>query len=140
MLVSIDSEAADRWLKKRDAEELYSYVDIGGCPITSSDVRTFIDELLLRSRIKSLSEWNSGDIVLYVTVDCSPDHETTFVFSTMVMLAKIEQEGRNDVVISFRHDDQILSYGKGRKEFILENVTTAIDKTFMKYLKANFDL
>jgi hypothetical protein len=56
------------------------------------------------------------------------------------MLARTERAGLDGVVFSFLHEDQFQSYGKGRRDFIYENVTSASDTAFLKYLKANFDL
>ena len=140
ILVTSDAAAADKWLKNRDAEELYAYVDVAGCPVSIDELRDFIGEEFVRSRIRLLTEWVPGELALYVTLDCTNEEEALFIFNTMVMLARVERAARDDVVFSFRHEDQFQSYGKGRRDFIYENVTTAIDTAFLKYLKANFDL
>ena len=123
-----------------DAEELYAYGDVTGCPVSADELQDFIGEQFVRSRIELLTEWEPGQLALYVTLDCTHEEESLFIFNTTVMLARIERAGRDDVVFSFRHEDQFQSYGKGRRNFIYENVTTAIDTAFLKYLKANFDL
>ena len=140
ILVASDAVAVDKWLKNRDADELYAYVDVAGCPVSLDEVQEFIGEQFVRSRIKLLTEWVPGELALYVTMDCTNEEESLFIFNTTVMLTRLERSGRDDVVFSFRHEDQFQSFGRGRRDFIYENVTTAIDKAFLKYLKANFDL
>jgi hypothetical protein len=139
-LLSSGVDAADKWLENRDAEELYAYVDVTGCPVSVEELRDFIGDQFVRSRIRLLAEWEPGHLALYVTLDCTNEDESVFIFNTTVMLARIDRAARDDVVFSFRHEDQFQSYGKGRRDFIYENVTTAIDTAFLKYLKANFDL
>lgn len=139
-LLSGGAEAADKWLENRDAEELYAYIDVNGCPVSVDELRDFIGDQFVRSRIRLLTEWVPGQLALYATLDCTNEEESLFIFNTTVMLARVERAGRDDVVFSFRHEDQIQSYGKGRRDFIYESVTTAVDTVFLKYLKANFDL
>jgi hypothetical protein len=131
---------ADDWLEKRDAEELYTYIDIQDCPISESEVTEKVQTMLFRSRIKPLTEWNSGDIVLYVVLDCTRETDATWLFNQTVMLAKIKREGRDNAVVSFRHDDQYHSFGKGGEALIVDTLDKAIDAAFVKYLNANFDL
>lgn len=140
IVATSDARAADKWLEQRNADELYAYVDVSGCPVSLDELRDFIGEQFVRSRIKLLTEWEPGQLALYVTLDCTNEQESTFIFNSTVMLARIERAGRDGVVFSFRHEDQFQSYGKGRRDFIYENVTTAIDTAFLKYLKVNFDL
>jgi hypothetical protein len=140
VLAAGGADGASRWLENHEAEELYAYVDVTGCPVSTNELREFIGEQFVRSRIKLLTEWVPGELALYVTVDCTNEEESVFIFNATVMLARLERPGRDGVVFSFRHEDQIQSYGKGRRDFIYDNVTTAIDTTLMRYLKANFDL
>jgi len=140
LLIAGQAVAEDKWLKKRDAEELYAYVDIHNCPLSTDEVTERIHSTLVRSRIKPLSEWRSGDVVLYAVLDCTSDTESTWVFNQTVMLVKIKREGGDNAVVSFRHDDQFHTFGKGGESFIRENLDKAIEAAFMQYLKANFDL
>lgn len=140
MLMAGQAIAADKWLKKKNPEELFTYIDVHGCPLDTAEVTDLVHAKLVRSRIKPLSEWSSGDVVLYVVLDCSSDTTATWVFSQIVMLAKIKREGRDDSVVSFRHDDQLPSFGKGGESFITDNLNKAVEAAFLKYLNANFDL
>ncbi|MDX1516686.1 MAG: hypothetical protein R3288_07595 [Woeseiaceae bacterium] len=132
--------AADRWLEKRKPEELYAYVDAGECPIGFDELTAAVRDRLIRSRIRPLTEWPPGDIALYVTVDCTPLDDDAWVFDMNVMLAKFDRGRGDDVVISFRHEDQFGSYGKGGRKLIVEGFESALEAAFMKYLRANFDL
>ena len=132
--------AADKWLKKRDPEELYAYIDIHECPITTEEVTESVHSMLVRSRIKPLSEWGSGDVVLYVVLDCTSETEASWIFNQSVILAKISREGADDTVVSFRHDDLYHTFGKGGESLIDKTLNQALDAAFMKYLHANFDL
>jgi len=140
VLLAGQAVAEDKWLKKRDPEELFAYVDIHECPLSTDEVTERVHSTLVRSRIKPLTEWRSGDVVLYVVLDCTSDTTDTWVFNQTVMLAKIKNEGRDGVIVSFRHDDQFHTFGKGGEPFIRENLNKAIDAAFMNYLNANFDL
>ena len=132
--------AADKWLNKRDAEELFAYIDINNCPLSTEEVTENVHTMLVRSRIKPLSKWSSGDVVLYVVLDCTDDKADTWLFNQTVMLAKIKDEGGDGKTVSFRHDDQSQTFGKGGESFIRGNLEKAIDASFMQYLNANFDL
>ena len=122
----VDTATAGKWLENREPEELYAYVDVTGCPISVDELRAHIGEEFVRSRIKLLTEWVPGELALYVTADCTDEDDALFIFNTTVMLARLERHGRDGVVFSFRHEDQIQSYGKGRRDFIRNNVTSAI--------------
>ena len=97
--------AADKWLQKRDPEELYAYVDTNLCPLSTSDVTEMVHSQLIRSRIKPLTKWDSGEIALYIALDCAARNEASWVFDLTVMLAKLKKEASN-IVVSFRHEDQ----------------------------------
>ena len=132
--------ATDRWIEKRDPEELYAYIDVFACPISVADLTAEVHATMIRSRIKPLTEWNPGEIALYIALDCAAEDESHWVFELNVMLAKLRKERGDDVIISFRHEDQFGAFGKGGRELIQQNVDKAVEGAFMKYLEANFDL
>ena len=134
------SSASDRWIEKRNPEELYAYIDAYQCPIQVEEIEGQVREMMMRSRIRPLTEWVSGDIALYIALDCAEEDESHWVFELTVMLAKLQKERRGDVVISFRHEDQFGAFGKGGRELIQQNLDKAVEAAFMRYLNANFDL
>ena len=140
MLAGGQVVAADKWLKKKDPEELYAYIDAQDCPITSAEITDIVHAQLIRSRIKPLTKWDSGQVVLYVALDCALDDGETWLFELTTMLAKLKSEGRNNVAVSFRHEDQFDSFGKGSVSTITKTLERAVEDAFMKYLNANFDL
>ena len=140
LVAASGAEASQHWLEKKKPEELFAYIDTNDCPVTLEELTGIVQGLLIRSRIKPLTKWVSGDIALYVTVDCVGSGEESWVFDLNVMLARFEQSKSSDAVISFRHEDQFGSYGTGGKELISSRVTEATDKAIIKYLGANFDL
>ena len=140
MLAASQVIAADKWLKNKDPEELYAYIDTHDCPITQVEITDIVHTQLVRSRIKPLTKWDSGQIVLYVALDCVPDDEASWIFDLTAMLAKLKYEGRDEVAVSFRHEDQFDSFGKGGKSTITESLERSVEAAFMKYLNANFDL
>ena len=139
LLCGYQAQAADRWIKKRHPEELYAYVDTYQCPLTAGELTESIHATMIRSRIRPLTKWESGDIALYVVLLCTPDDEDHWVFQLSVMLARLADE-RGDIVVSYRHDDQFGSFGRAGSERLLQAVDKAVDAAFTKYLNANFDL
>lgn len=140
LAVAAQADASDRWLKKRNAEELYVYVNVVDCPITNEDITGDIQKLLIRSRIKPMTTWNPGEVSLYVAVDCVAVSDGGWMFQALILLAQLEKERGDDVVISFREQDYFGSFGKGTEATIRKVALEGAEKAFMKYLNANFDL
>ena len=51
-MVMQNAGASDRWIEKRDPEELYAYVDVYECPIDVDELRAAAHEVMIRSRIR----------------------------------------------------------------------------------------
>ena len=62
-LLSGGAEAADKWLENRDAEELYAYIDVSGCPVGVDELRDFVSDQFVRSRIRLLTGWVPGEYI-----------------------------------------------------------------------------
>lgn len=135
-----NAEASDRWLKKRNAEELYVYANVVDCPITTEELTADIQQLLIRSRIKPLTTWKPGDISIYVAMDCVALSDGGWMFQVITFLAQLDQERGDDIIISYREQDYFGSFGKGTEATIRKVAMKGAEDAFRKYLNANFDL
>ena len=139
LVASVQAGASDRWLDKRHADKLYAHVDVVDCPLTTEELTGQVHEMLIRSRIKPLTKWDSGDIVLYLRVDCVATSDGGWLFRVTTKLAEL-RESRGDVIIAYREQDDFSLYGKGTEATLRRNIMQTAEDAFSKYLKANFDL
>ena len=134
------ADADDRWLKKRNGEELYAYVHSNGCPVTTNELTGEIHELFIRSRIRPLTTWRPGEVALYVAVDCVETRDGSWMFQITTLLAELDQDRSDNIVIAYREQDDFGSFGRGTEATIRDAARKSAEAAFTKYLKANFDL
>jgi hypothetical protein len=135
------SFAADNsWLKKNSPNELFANVTVSkACPMSRASMENVVEGVFVRSRIKKLDSWRSGEIVLYVEVYCLHSY-AVYIFDINEYLAKLSRNGDENIVLQHALKHSYGSFGRGREEFIVNSIQESVREALVDYVKANFDL
>ncbi len=128
----------DTWLRNINPNDMYVFAYTDGCPFTGEDLKQEARGVLIRSRMRPVETWNSGETLLYVDVTCLRNNDM-HIFNIDILLAKFEHNIDGDVVISHT----FANYGKlgqGGRRFTLDAVEEGVEEALTDYLVANFDL
>lgn len=152
-----DNVSGQPWierLKKENPDQLYvAYSQFGKCPFEEPSIRTMIEGLLVRSRLKqtSYAEWVSQEPNLFqldIGVHCDDDEEAPYLFLVDTKFEEYVtvQRPAGSMQVFMSHFPGYARWGtfnprtKQSDNHLRNTIRESVEDALTEYLKANFDL
>jgi hypothetical protein len=136
LLCSAATAEPQPWMKSSDSESLrYVVVVNPDCPVSEAELRSTIDGLLIRSRLRPGDfRQNPYFLGFYVGIECMHHEGRLFVYSIDTSFIRLAWS---------RFLLETPTYGTlglGSKVEISNDVRSSVERLVTDYLQANFDL
>ena len=137
-------------LRKENPDQLYvSYDQYGDCPFSEQSIVSMIDGLLVRSRLKPISEkeWRNSDSTwfhLKVVVGCDDDNKAPYIFDVSTRFCEevtLQKPGER-IRVFMEHIQGYGAWGTFNPDtdYLRNAIRESVEDALTDYLKANFDL